>query len=169
MTFIFTCNVIVYKIYYIYFNKWAQDFLCNTPDILIDFFLEFTGSCEPDSAAVFRRSLGMYKWVQSVGTLWPVLEPFSFKTQHKSGLGTSPVNILQNSDTSPRRQKGKLPPGSFTQNKWSAKRVRESSTPGIWLYTRWSSNTCQNTGNRRNIHPRIHKLLKQHKERSNCN
>ena len=117
-------------------------------------------SREPDNAAVLHRSLGMHERVQSAGTLRPVLEPVSYEAQHESGLGSPSVDVLQDGDASPRRPKGKLPPGSFTQNKRSAERVRKGSTPGIWLYTCWSTDTSQNTGNGRNIHPRVYKLLK---------
>lgn len=85
----------------------------------------------PDSAAVSHRSLGLYKRVQSVGTLGPMLEPFSYQAQHEPGLWTATVNVLQDSFTSPRRQEGKLLPSSHTKNQRPAKRVRKSSTPGI--------------------------------------
>lgn len=114
----------------------------------------------PDSTAVFHRSLGMYKRVQSVGTLRPMLEPVSHKAQHEHGLWTASVNFLQDSFTSPGHEKGKLLSSSHTQNQWSAKCVRKSSTPGVWLYSRWSTDTGQNTGNGWDIYSRVHKLLK---------
>lgn len=112
-----------------------------------------------DSTAVFHRSLGMYKRVQSVGTLGPMLEPFGYKAQYEHGLRTASVNFQQDSFTSPEHWTGKLLSSSPTQNQRSAKCVRKSPTPGIWLYPRWSTDAGKNTGIRRDIDSRVHKLL----------
>lgn len=115
----------------------------------------------PDSTTVFHRSLGMYEWVQSAGTLGPMLEPFSYKTKHEPGLRSPSVNIFQDSFTSQGHQKGKLLPTSHAQNQRSSECVWKSSTPGIWLHSRWSTDTSENTGNRRNFHPRVYKNLRK--------
>lgn len=112
-----------------------------------------------DSAVLLHRSVGMYKWVQSTGTLGPMLESLSYKAQHQHGLRSANVNVLPDSFASPGDQEGELLPVSHAQKQRTAECVRTSSAPGVWLYSRGPANAGSDTGNGWDFHSRVHKLL----------